>query len=56
VVYWLSAGALGESELGDEYFSKNSFIPLLAFSIQNSTSFGSFPGAKKITVPSCGIL
>ena len=41
--------ALGEREVGDEYLSKNSFTPFLKFSMQNSTSSYSFPGARKIT-------
>jgi len=47
----LSKGlALALKEVGAEYFSKNSLTPLLAFSVENSASFYSFPGAKKITV------
>jgi hypothetical protein len=52
VAYYSRGGALGEREVGDEYFSKNSLTPLLTFSIQNSTSLISFPGATKMTVPS----
>jgi hypothetical protein len=45
----LSRGrAFGEREVGAEYFSKNSFTPFLRFSIQNSASAFSFPGAMKI--------
>jgi hypothetical protein len=48
----LRGGALGESEVGDEYLSKNSLIPLLTFSILNWVSLASFPGATNITVAS----
>jgi hypothetical protein len=41
--------AFGEREVGAEYLSKNSFTPFLRFSIQNSASDLSLPGAMKTT-------
>jgi len=37
-------------EVGAEYFKRNSLIPLRAFSVENSASAYSLPGARKITV------
>jgi hypothetical protein len=52
VVYWSRAGALGESEEGEEYLKRNSRRPRLTLSMQNWASLTSFPGAKNTTVPS----
>lgn len=49
-------GAFGDKDVGEEYLSINSLTPFLMFSIQNSVSFISFPGATNITVASSGML
>ena len=47
---WSKGRALGLKLVGAEYLSRNSLIPFLAFSQENSASLSSFPGAKKMTV------
>jgi hypothetical protein len=41
----LRGRAFGESDVGAEYFSKNSFTPLRTVSAVNTASFFSLPGA-----------
>jgi hypothetical protein len=50
VTKFSSGRAFALSDVGAEYLSKNSLIPRRAFSVENSASDYSLPGAKKITV------
>jgi len=52
VLNLLMSLAIGDSEVGEEYFNRKSLTPYLVASKENNTSFSVLPGLKKIIVSS----